>query len=78
MGNALGIQTWDLGINPQSQKKEKFFTCLIVSDDLIKHSYLVHDDQFTILKKKTPLTMFRQLKILETDRQRELTSSKNS
>ena len=34
-----------------SRKNEKFFPCLIVFDDLIKHSYLVHDDHFKILGK---------------------------
>ena len=32
-----------------SRKNDKFFPCLI--DDLIKHSYLLHDDQFTTLSK---------------------------
>ncbi len=34
-----------------SRKNEKFFPCLIVFDDLIKHSYLLYDDQFTNISK---------------------------
>ncbi len=33
------------------RKNKKFFRFLIVSDDLIKLSYLLHDDQLTILSK---------------------------
>ena len=50
MGNALGIQRWGLMNDRQSQEKE-MFSCLIVSDYLIKQSSLLNDDQFTILSK---------------------------
>ena len=50
MSNALGFQTGGLKNDPQSKKK-KFFPCLIVCDVYIKHYYLLHDDQLTILSR---------------------------
>ena len=52
MGNALGIQTCGLGIDPRSQNFKSFFLWLIVTVVQVKHSYLFQKDQLTQLRHK--------------------------
>ena len=51
MGNALGVRICGLGIDPWSQKMKSFFPSLIVYDVLTLLSYLLQDDQLTIISR---------------------------
>ena len=49
MGNALGIQTCGLGIDPRSQNFKKIFLRLIVTVVQVQHYYQFQEDQLTQL-----------------------------
>ena len=49
MGNALGIQTCGLGIDPRSQNFKNFFLWLIDAVVQVKYYYLFQEDQLTQL-----------------------------